>query len=173
MRNIVTGTVCICLVFSATSCRHKVESFSDKNFSGGELRSPLQDVFAHISEEHYLKINGKTYRNVKGGSPYYLEIPELHSVLFVTGDEDKGNVKFHIVNRETGHETVIKGGQIHFGFDIGVSRKPGEAYTDFVQKASSNELTLVSQGTKARVVIVLNLASKKVECVQREMFDAR
>jgi hypothetical protein len=173
MKRVANWVGCILLVLPIIGCRHRIETFRESNVSGGELRSPFQDVFAHISEEHYLKINGKTYRDVMGDPPYYLEIPELHSLLFVTGNEDKGNVKFHIFCRETGQEAVINGGQLHFGFDIGSPRKPGEAYTDFVQKASSNEVTLVSQGSKARLIIVLNLSSKKVEHVQREMVNAR
>jgi hypothetical protein len=173
MRTIPVLIVCFLLFVLAIGCRHKIETFSDSTASGGELRSPFQDLFAHISEDHYLKINGKTFSNIIGGPPYYLEVPDLHSVLFVTGNEDKGDVKFHILSRKTGQETVIHGGQLHFGFDIGAPRKPGEAYTDFVQKASSNEVTLVSQGSKARVIIVLNLRSNKVERVEKEMIPAK
>jgi hypothetical protein len=164
---------CIWVGVLTTACRHKLESFNDNNVAGGELRSPSQRLFAHINEEHYLTINGKTYRGVLGGAPSYLELPELHSVLFVTGSEDKSSVKFHMVNRETGHEVVINGGQIHFGTDIGSSRRPVEAFTDFVLKATSNEVTLASQAPKARLIIVSNLTSNVVESVHREEINAQ
>jgi hypothetical protein len=164
---------CIWLSTLITGCREPVNTFSDDKVSGGDLRSPSQKLFAHVSEEHYLEIRGKIYRDVVGGSPYYLDIPALHSILFVTGSEDKGNVKFHIVNEGTGHDIVINGGTIHFGMDIGAPRQPGQAYTDFVTKANSNEVTLATQYPTTRVTIVLSLDSKKVGRIVREAFIAQ
>ena len=108
-----------CVAAATTGCRHQIETYRQNNISAGELRSPFQSVFAHVGQYFYLTVDGKTYKNVSGSAPFFLDVPELNSILFVTGDETHGNVKFHIVNRETGHEIVISGAQSHFGADIG------------------------------------------------------
>lgn len=155
----LTGFACILLLM--TACRSKNETFRDNNIAGGELRSPFQSIFAHLSEEHYLTIHGSTYRGVRGGPPYYLSVPALNSILFVNGDESDNNVRFHIVNLATGHDIVINGGQSHFGAHIGMP--VNDSYPDCVLTSDSKKITLASTGRKATVIIVLNLSTKKVE----------
>ena len=152
--------------------RHKVEAFKRKDISGGQLRSPLQSIFAHLSEHNYLTVSGKTYEDVRGGNPSYLEVPELHSILFVTGEPSR-QATFHIFNVETKSEKTIDGGLLNFGEGIGAPGKPGQAYTEFILKANSNEFVLASQYPDFRKVITLNLTSKQVERVEDQEVPAQ
>jgi hypothetical protein len=154
------------------SCRYQAATASGNGIESGDLRSPARSLFPHVNEEHYLIVKGKTYRGVVGGPPYHLEIPELNSILFVTGNESHANVTFHVVNRQTGHDTVINAGKLHFGSDIGGPRKPGQADTDFVLATRPGEVTLASQGPEARVVIILDLLAHKIKDVTREPVKA-
>lgn len=146
----------------AVGARYKVQQFKDKNASGGEMRSQLQNVFAHLNQEFYLTVNGETYRDVRGTLPFYLEVPQLHSILFVTGKMDCPAI-FHICDLKSKREETIEGGPIGFGWDMGGTGKQGEPWTVYVLNAISNEVTLSWRGESGTELIVLKLDSRKVE----------
>jgi len=146
----------------ATGCRYKLQQFQDKNASGGELRSPLQKIFAHLSEEFYIKVNGKTFKDVRGTLPFYLEIPQLHSILFVTGKMDCP-ARFHVCDLKTKREKIIEGGPVGFGWDIGGSKKQGEPWTVSLVNATTNKVTLAWKTQEKEALIVLNLNSGRVQ----------
>ena len=151
----VSATV-LCLaavgVLGTTGGRHKVQQFKDKNASGGEMRSPFQNVFAHLNQEFYLTVNGKTFRDVRGTVPFYLEVPQLHSIVFVTGKMDCPSI-FHVYDLQSKQEKTVESGPIGFGWDMGGTNKPGAPWTVYVLKATTNEITMAWQGDKGRDLI--------------------
>src|SRR5262245_53006645 len=63
----------------------------------------LNNLFhVHEDPKKELKIDGKTYQRLRGEPPYYLEVPALNSVLFVTDEKEYPyKVTFHILNLDT------------------------------------------------------------------------
>ncbi len=147
-----------------------VQTYADQYVTAGEMRRPIQNISVHSSSEHYIKINGKTYRGVRGMAPFYLEVPELHSILFVN-EEVKDRAVFHLVNVENGQEIRVDGKKSSFGHHIGSTRKPGDNFTDYVKKADSNQLILGTRYLGGRKEIHLNLRSKEVDRIEDEFFD--
>jgi hypothetical protein len=148
--------------FVGTGCRYKVQQFKDKNASGGEMRSPLQKVFAHLNQEFYLTVDGKTFRDVRGTVPFYLDVPQLHSIIFVTGKMDSP-ATFHVYDLKLRSEKVVEGGPIGFGWEMGGSNGPGQLFTVYLLKATTNNVVLARQSDIGKELIVLNLDSRKVE----------
>lgn len=123
--------------------KHKVQSFRNQFASGGELRSPVQSFFVHgMSEEHYLSIGGITYRQVRGSEPFYLDVTQIQSIVFVTGKVDRKS-QIHVLNKQSSLGEVFDGGPEDFGWDIGSDRKAEEPWTDFVKHADSHEIVLI------------------------------
>lgn len=160
------GLSCVLLVRGVS-----VEKFRDKKVTAGEVRRPW-DLFAvHVSRPQYLTVAGKTYRGVRGMAPYYLDVPGTNSILFVTqapGD----HITFHILNLGTKEEVQIDGGTSGFGWHLGGPRKPGDKFTDYIEGAQSNRLTLVKRTDDWMERTVLNLATKLLEREETFYFNA-
>ena len=84
----------------------RVETYRDKYVIAGEIRRPIKAVFVHFSNPTYLVVDGKNYEHPRGARPYYLEVPELDSILFVTEDR-KGKGTIHLLNLKNKKETII------------------------------------------------------------------
>jgi hypothetical protein len=171
----IIAVVSLCLVATvSTSCAYEVQTYHDKYVSAGELRSPLELINPHMGGWCYIKVGGKTYKKVRGLAPFYLNVPALDSILFVTGDEKK---TFYIFNIKTKRTISIPGGNVSFGGNIGAPRKPGEPLTDWVESANTNEIVLATQGMaygthpSVRILITLNLKTNKMEKVEAEWRD--
>ena len=147
-----------------------VQTYTDRYIAAGEMRRPIQHISVHSSSEHYIKINGRTYRNVRGTTPFYLEIPELHSILFVN-EEAQDRAVFHLVDVENGRELEIDGKKSSFGYHIGSSRNPGDKFTDYVEKVGSNRLVLATRYLNGKKLTLLNLISKSVDRVEDDYYD--
>lgn len=145
----------------ATGCKYKKQTFVDKNVAAGEIRSPLQSIVAHLSSENYLTINGKTYRHIRGNGPFYIPIPKLNSILFISGQVDQA-ATFHLINLRSHAEKIICGGPETFGWDIGDAPKPDGRYTDYVESATTNQLVLVETFDKFKQCITINLNSNTI-----------
>src|ERR1019366_9289552 len=102
-----------------TSCyRLRTSSYRDANVSVA-CSQPMVFIFpdAHGREARWdITFNGKTYRAVRGLKPYYISVPELDSILFVTGVT---NATFYLARLDTKQVTQIDGGSSPFGTWIG------------------------------------------------------
>jgi len=128
----------------------KRQQFQNQYASGGVLRPLLPTVFVHsYSESYYLKVGGRTFSHVRGLPPYYLEVPQLHSLLFVTGEVDNG-ATFHLFNLTSKKFKTIQCGMETetYGWDIGAPRKKGEQFSEWIENASSNRVTFASDRGK-------------------------
>lgn len=86
----------------------KVETYRDHRVVAGEIPTPLHFVAVHLSRPKYLTVHGRTYTGIKGLPPYYLEVPALDSILFVTGMDHQ---TLHLVNLKTGKEIHMDAGE--------------------------------------------------------------
>jgi len=138
------------------------EKYRDAKASGGEVVRPLDWFGVHSSRPSYLTVLGRTYRAVRGTPPYYIAVPSLASILFVT-EGPSHQVTYHLVNLTTKEHIEFDGGTSGFGGHIGAPRKSGEPFTDYVESVVSNRLTLVKCTTSWIEKTVLNLRTHKIE----------
>lgn len=159
---VVVRILLVLLLFITIGCRYKHQSFKQNRLSGGELRSPWQFFFAHVSDEYYLTINEKTFKRVRGTSPFYLDIPQLNAILFVTGKMDQPAV-FHIYSLGDKTDRTIEGGPVGFGWDMGGNKPKGAPWSVYLLSAGENEIKLGWRGSDGVSVIVLHLNSSTIE----------
>jgi hypothetical protein len=120
----------------------RVETYRGQFVTGGELVRPITAISVHSSSPNYLTVFGRTYRDVQGLKPFYLDIPSLDSILFVTGDDDQ---TFHLVNLRTKKHSSVHTSKTSFGAHIGSNRPPGEPYVDFVESVTNNSVVVATQ----------------------------
>ena len=61
----------------------------------------------------------KTYKEVRGQAPFYLEIPGKNAILFVTGRTyDNGQATVHVLNYKTGKEINFPAYDSNIGANI-------------------------------------------------------
>jgi hypothetical protein len=149
----------------------RAEKYRDQKVAGGDIMRPLDFLAAHSSSPRYLIVGGHTYRGVRGSPPYYLDVPALNSILFVTGAVG-GDTTFHLVNLMTKEHIEFDGGTSGFGGMIGANRKPGDPFTDYVESASSNKVILSKHTSGWMERTVLNLETKSAERGGTVSFDA-
>jgi hypothetical protein len=168
--------ITLLLLFSVlflTSCVYaQTEIYRDTNVVVSQKHAPLYPFNVHGGDRNYLTVNGKTYGGVRGLPPCYLQIPELHSILFVTESGNEGqNVTFHVVNLETKKEIEIQSDEATFGGNIGAKRRTDDNYTDYVENAETNKLVLTTRYPDLKKSYYLDLLSKKVERVEQDHYD--
>jgi hypothetical protein len=168
MIRLISKTV-LCLLFALLivgiffCCTgRKVETYHDDYVKAGKIQSPINLFFAHVSEKRYLTINTRTYKGVRGFEPYYLKIPKLNSILFVT-EGATHRVTFHVVNLMTKVEIPIDGETSGFGWNIGAGRKPGDVDTDYVESTQSNNIAIAQRSLNWKETTILNLDRRKIE----------
>jgi hypothetical protein len=160
------------VALSITSCAGKrVETYRDTNVTAREQNPPLYLFNVHGSKKTFLTINGKTYERVRGTPPYYLDVPELNSLFFVTEGTD-GHVTFHVVDVRTKKEIAIDGDESGFGGHIGARVKPGEIGSDYIEKAEGNRIWISKRSLNWKETTVLNLDTKAVEQWETLYFNA-
>jgi len=172
MMRILFAVLGVVIVGAITFCfwPSQRDIFHDKYVVAGEVRRPINAFAAHLSTAKYLTIYGKKYVSVRGSPPYYLEIPKLNSILFVT-ENPKHQVTFHIVNLQTKESIEIDGEGSGFGGDIGSGQTPGDRYTDWIDSVNSNTITLATRSDELKVFTVLNLTTKLLERTEVLYFD--
>jgi hypothetical protein len=147
------------------------QTFQDKNVGVGEVRRPFHRFAAHVSAQRYLSVQGQTYRGVRGLPPYYLEIPELSSILFVT-EYPKEKVTIHVHNLKTKEDIAIDGQGTGFGGGIGSGLKAGEPFSECVERVEPGRITISKRSLNWKETKVLDLRSKKIESEETFSYDA-
>lgn len=123
----------------------------------------------HLSEEHYIQVGGKTYAQVRGCSPFYLQLPGCSSIFFVTNGSS-GNSIFHILDPMSNKELTIFAGNSDFGYHIRC-RPAGSDLSDYIDlqiKTRSSSPHTIGNRTISTYV---NLVTKKVEHVEDTLCD--
>lgn len=146
----------------------RIQTFQDSKVTAGEISRPIDNLAVHLSKPKYITIDGKTYEGVRGLPPYYLEVPELNAILFVT-EQRSHNVVFHLLNLETKHEMQIHAGSSGFGRSIGSGGRAGDPGTDYIEGVLSNRITVAMRSLDWKESMVLNLTTKSID--RRETLD--
>jgi hypothetical protein len=147
-----------------------VITYKDEVVTCGEVRRPLDVLAVHSGRENFIRVGGRTYRRVRGLQPFYLRLPRLDSILFVTSAGDSG-VEFHIVRVGDWTDIKIRGEKLSFGAHVGAPDSPGSPYTDYVESASKEEIVLTTRYPRGRKLLYLNLRTRSVTRVEDEVVD--
>lgn len=147
------------------------QTYRDNKVIGGEITRPINALAVHLSKPKYLTIGGKTYTGVRGLPPYYLDVPELNAVLFVT-EQKNHNVVFHVVNLETKRDIQIDADSSGFGRRIGSGGKAGDPGTDYIEGVQTKRITVTMRSLDWKETMVLNLATKSIERRETLYLDA-
>jgi hypothetical protein len=145
----------------------RVEIYRDQFVRAGDLVSPISLIAPHVDRPHYLSVFGETYRGVQGLKPFYLEVPALNSILFVTGDDDQ---TFHLVNLKTKKHLRVNASKTGFGGHISSVRQTGEAYTDFVERVTTNFVTVATQYPEAKKSFFLDFNAGRLDRIVYEEY---
>jgi hypothetical protein len=137
-----------------------VQTYKDPHVAAGDIWHPYNAISPHSGMSHYLEIDGMIYRNVRGFAPYFMEIPQLNSILFVTTQEDSGRI--HLINLATSKEIAIDGVGPFFGSHIGSIRKPGEDLTDYVVRVEDDNLVVATRSGTRVLQICLDLKNQRI-----------
>jgi len=149
----------------------QVQTYRDTKVTAGEITRPIDGLAVHLSKPKYLTIGGKSYAGVRGVPPYYLDVPELNAILFVT-EQKNHNVVFHLVNLENKQDIQIEADSSGFGRSIGSGGKAGEPGTDYIEGVQSNRITVAMRSLDWKETMVLNLATKSIERRETLYLDA-
>ena len=165
----------ILLIFVAVAvvfcCRERrVQTYRDSKITAGEITRPFNTLAVHSSKLKYLTINGRTYTGIRGLPPYYLDVPELKCILFVT-QENNYKVVFHFFDLVEKRDIQINADGAGFGWRIGSGKKPGDTGTDYIEEAQSNRVTVATRSLDWKETMILNLATKSVERWEGIYFD--
>jgi hypothetical protein len=157
--------VCLIVAFVAFAVApRKIITYRDNNVIAGKIESALAVFAVHASEEHYLTFGESTFRRVRGLKPYFMEVPQLDSIVFVT-EERPHHVTIYIGDLQTKAVMSINGDDCNFGAHIGWVR--GQGFYDYVE-LSSNVVTLVTQAFKRKETSTVDLRAKRV--VRQDIF---
>ena len=150
-----------------TSCYHAhILTYSDTQVKATAVL-PAYLILSKTRGPGYhtdLTVHGKTYKYVRGEEPFYIKVPELDSILFVTGEQA---ATFHLINLTTRHETRIDGGNSLVGNWIGwhTPDPPRPGGSNYVASADSHKLVLgtFNENGGSRVTESLNLQTKTLD----------
>ena len=121
----------------------------------------------HGSPEQGLNVCGKTFRNVRGGPPYYLAVTNTGLLLFAYEPATGGPI---LVVCDTNDRTFreIPLGDSVFGSQIGDWEATQGRMGDIVESVSSNRLFLLHKGFRYLERSVLDLESERIRVVQAQ-----
>ncbi len=156
---------CSCLV--CTSCfKLHFSDYKDANVKAITIQ-PMLLIFPVAHADGFrtdLKVFDKTYTDVRGLAPYYVKVPALDSILFVTGNNvGKAKATFYLANLTTQQVTKIDGDDSPFGVYTGWDGPYPAGATNYIASASTNNLVLVTGDSQKRVTEYLNLRTKTLE----------
>jgi hypothetical protein len=114
----------------------------------------------HISEYHDLIVDGKQFDNVRGIKGFYLPVPKLNSIIFVTDEKDY-SITFHVYNLGTRQDIPIRSPSSLFGRTIGLPPPKESVDVD----AHGNIVLITDTGATdypTKEIVVLDLSRKAV-----------
>jgi hypothetical protein len=111
---------------------------------------------------HSLEFDGRQFPDVLGYPPYYLEVPQLGSVLFVTRLTSGGSNVIHLLNRKSGQDV-----QIHtiadFGRSIGLTNGAFQEYVESVDPGRISVSSECGAGVVMKTIYHLNLQTQTMD----------
>jgi len=162
------------LIAGLSSCYHPGKVvYQDSHVTALHSDAFLSSINVHGGERMSLRVGGIVYKNVRGAKPYYLDVPELSAIVFVT-EESESKATLHLVSNSNGKHLAIAIGGCDFGNftgrDIqgGKAGAPGSNYIEFI---GADTIRLVTRGYNWRSALKVNLKTKKTENEESVQFD--
>jgi hypothetical protein len=111
----------------------------------------------HVSAVNVLIIDGKRFEHVRGLEKFYLPVPQIGAIIFVT-DEDNYSITYHVFKMDTDEDIAIQAKHSIFGRTIG-STNP----QDSVNVTDDGKIVLcnLTQNSKSTLPSLDNLYSVK------------
>lgn len=147
-----------------------VQTFSDAYITAGESRRRIDVVFPHRSPQQYLIFNGNRYSPIRGSEPYYIHIPELNSIAFVT-ESDEHRVALHLAALDSKKVVSVPLGSSGFGWNIGSDRVPGSPGTDYIVVSNMTTLRLTTRASNWEASDVIAVGRYSLEGTEVKTFD--
>src|SRR5436190_1294146 len=139
------------------------------NIVSGSVTRLRDKLNVHSSPQNYLEVFGRRYIPVRGEYPYYLGVPEIGSIFFVTEDAQYKTTA-HFVNMATGQH-IAMGPVGSLGPGIKGSDGKGQKLTDWVESAQSNRVTIVSRSVDWQQMYILDLVRKRLDYLETQYLD--
>ena len=120
---------------------------------------------------HSVEFNGQRFKDVLGYPPYYLDVPQADSVVFVTRLTSSGSNVIHVFNRKSGQDLQIPT-IADFGRSIGLTNG---AFQEYVERVEPGRISVASEsgaGVVMKTVYHLNLQAATLESRDLYYYDA-
>jgi hypothetical protein len=111
----------------------------------------------HVSEINVLVIDGKRFEHVRGLSKFYLPVPQIGAIVFVTDEKDY-SVTYHVFKMDKDQDVAIHAKGSMFGRDIGSAQSQ-----DSIVEADNQHIVLMNlnKGARSTLPSLANLDSIK------------
>jgi len=142
--------------------------YSDKNVTV-TLKDTVNFINVHASHGYFeMTVFGEKYSEVRGWIPFYIEIPEKESILFVTGREyDNGQATIHVVNLNTKKELHFPAYDSNIGKCIrntnNLDASNNVLFFEQVEKVAGNKLIIGAGEWNSRYRYYLDLQIPEFE----------
>jgi hypothetical protein len=162
-KNSIFTAVCAFLC----SCVHETTTFYQDDKVKVLQKSTTHILNVHAShDEMWLEAFGKTYKDVRGLPPFYLEISGKNSILFVTGRTyDDGQATVHILNYKTHKEIHFPAYDSDIGRNIGGT--PSSGGSEKIESVNGDKIEVSAQldfdHTRSHIRYYLDLAKPEFE----------
>ena len=147
--------------------------YRDSNVVAFAEEGILDRVNVHASEIVKLSVNGRVFKAVRGTEPFYLTVPELKAILFVT-EESENHATAHFVKWETKKVISVPIGAFAFGGFIGsqsLGRTNGEPGTDYVERVNGDKVRLTMRSFHWKETSEIDLSQRKRLHTETLIFD--
>ncbi len=145
--------------------RHQLRQIAHRIVHGGG-----SSVHSGPPVINHVIFNGRVFSDVLGYPPFYLDVPQLNSVLFITRVNDGGSNEIHIFNPQSGQDIVIPT-IADFGRSIGLTNGAFLEYVDRVDQGTISVASEYGAGRPMKIVYHLNLRTAKMDDRDIYYFD--
>jgi hypothetical protein len=156
---ILSSTACAFLC----SCAH----YTNVAYEDDKVKVLHKDTVNYLNvhashDEMWLVAFGITYKDVRGLAPFYLEIPDKDSILFVTGRTyDDGQATVHVLNYKTKKEINFPAFDSHIGREIGGT--PNSGGSEKIETVKGNKVVISANFLNRQYRYYLDLQKPEFE----------
>jgi len=122
----------------------------------------IPPLFVHSDERVFLKVAGKRYGHVFGAPPYYINLPQRDSILFVT-QPGRERITIHLFNLKTKKDLQMESTD---GFLVSRIKDSG-----WVERLEGEELVLGRTGVDFKVFYYFDLKKGKLYRIEQVDLD--
>ena len=123
----------------------------------------------HVGAINVLVVDGKRFENVRGIKYFYLPVPGIDAIVFVTDNKDQ-TITYHVYKMDTKEDIAVNARSSIWGSSIGSAMQ-----SDSVAEATATNITLCNRsygdtdGVHMRTLIYIDLNRRKVSA-EKDIF---